>query len=72
MTTQLLPEIERGETWKRAHRNRCLVRQVLRWKAAQDREALKAIERSPIYLQIAAVIDAQWGKGNQGAAGDWR
>lgn len=49
-----------------------MVRQVLRWKAAQDREALKAIERSPIYLQIAAVVDAQWGKGNQGAAGDWR
>lgn len=72
MPTVLLPDIKRGKTWTHTHRNRCLVRQVLRWKAAGDRASLKVIEKSPMYAQIRSAVEAQWERGNRGRAGEWR
>lgn len=72
MTTQLLPDIERGKTWTVTHRNRCLVRQVLRWKAEGNRAAVGLIESSPFYPQISGAVQTQWARGNRGEKGDWR
>lgn len=72
MTPQLLPDIERGSTWTRQHRNRCLIRQLLRWKAESNRAALGALEGSSIYPQVRAEVERQWLMGNRGDPGDWR
>lgn len=68
----LLPDIARGPTWSAQHMHRCLVRQLLRWRAEGNRSALEAMKQSRIYPGTKDDANEQWVRGNRGAQGDWR
>lgn len=70
--TLLLPELERGESWGMKHKHRCLVRQLLRFRAQGNRAAVEAMKRSHGYSAQLPDANAQWAKGNRGEKGDWR
>lgn len=69
---QLLPDIERGETWTEEHKLRCLIRQLLRWRAQGNRNALEVMQRSRLYPALRGPANEQWERGNRGEMGDWR
>lgn len=71
-TKQLLPDIDRGPTWTPEHRHKCLIRQLLRWRAQGNRTALAAMQRSPSYQDLREDANEQWARGNKGEQGDWR
>lgn len=52
--------------------HRCLVRQLLRWRAEGNRSALEAMKQSRIYPDIKDDANEQWARGNRGTQGDWR
>lgn len=68
----LLPDIERGPTWKPNFKHRCLVRQLLRFRAQGNRTAVEAMKRGSGYSALLQDANAQWAKGNRGERGDWR
>lgn len=72
MSFELLPDVERGYTWTEDHKLRCMIRQLLRYRAQGNRKALEALQRSRSYSQWRALATEQWSKGNRGEPGDWR
>ena len=72
MTKKLFPDIERGYTWTEEHKLRCMIRQLLRYRAQGNRRALEAMQRSPSYSKWRTLANEQWARGNRGEPGDWR
>lgn len=64
--------IERGLTSTSEHMHRCLVRQLLRWRAQRNAAAMAAMKRSPMYAALQADANRQWEMGNRGEKGEWR
>lgn len=64
--------IERGETWTHEHKYRCLIRQLLRWRAQGNSRAIEVMKRSAIYPALREDATRQWSLGNRGDVGDWR
>lgn len=58
--------------WSEDHKHRCLVRQILSWKAQGDRASIEIMQRSPLYPALREEAMRQWNLGNRGEKGDWR
>ena len=62
-----------GVTDEREHLRRCLIRQLLRWRAERGDDWMRGFvadwKRWP---GLREDFRAQWAAGNRGALGDWR